>query len=129
MRTMLVSVLGVLSQWGMAANAQQQAGPPPDLSAATSGYLAHPPTKRLFFFTSNPKSMGRPALVVRPAQAPVSGGFLRPYSIADPVPQNPSQPTLKFPPTGLIPLKSQSPQDVWRFLRPKNSRLFFFSKP
>ena len=149
MRTTLVSMLAVLAQWGNPASAQPQAGALPAWPAATNGYLAHPPMKRLFFFMSDPKNIdrpavfgrpsapkdigrpaafGRPAVFGQPAQAPGTGGFLRPYSITDPVRQNPAHPTLKFPPTGLLPLESPPPQDLW-FLRPKNSRLFFFSKP
>ena len=143
MRTTLVSVLAVLAQWGTAANPQPQAGTPPAWPAATNGYLAHPPTKRLFFFMSDPKNIGRPAVfgrpsdrknIVRPAvfgrpvQATGTGGFLWPHSFTDPVSQNLAHPTLKFPATGLLPLASPPPQNLW-FLRPKNSRLFFFSKP
>jgi hypothetical protein len=143
MRTTLVSVLAVLAQWGIQANAQPQAGVLPAWPAATSGYLAHPPTKRLFFFMSDPKNIGRPAVFGRPsdrkntfrpavfgrpAQTPGTGSFLWPYSFTDPVSQNPAFPTLKFPPTGLLPLESSPRKDLW-FLRPKNPRLFFFSKP
>ena len=144
MRTTLVLALAILAQWGIPANAQPQAGALPAGPAATNGYLAHPPTKRLFFFISDPKNMGRPAVFERPsdsqnigrpvvfgrpAQASGMGGFLRPYFITDPVLLNPANPTLKVPPTGLPPLDSLPQQDLWRFLRPKNSRLFFFSKP
>ena len=66
MRTTLVSVLAVLAQWGILANAQPQAGALPAWPAATNGYLAHPPTKRLFFFMSDPKNIGRPAVFGRP---------------------------------------------------------------
>src|SRR5215831_14372987 len=143
MRTTLVSVLAVLAQWGILANAQPQAGALPAWPAATNGNFAHPPTKRLFFFMSDPKNIGRPAVfgrpsdlknIVRPAvfgrpvQATGTGGFLWPHSFTDPVSQNLAHPTLKFPPTGLLPLESPPPQDLW-FLRPKNSRPFFFSKP
>ena len=144
MRTTLVSVLAVLAQWGILANAQPQAGALPAWPAATNGYLAHPPMKRLFFFTSDPKNIGRPvferpsdrknvvrpALFGRPAQAPSTGGFLWPYSFTftAPVFPNPAHPTLKFPSTGLLQLESPPPQDLW-FLRPKNAKLFFFSKP
>jgi len=143
MRTTLVSVLAVLAQWGVLGNAQQQSGPLPAWPAATNGYMAHPPTNRLFFFISDPKNIGRPAVfgrpaatksIVRPAvfgrpaQAPDTGGFLRSYSITDLVFQNRVHPTLKTPPTGLLPLESPPPQNLW-FLRHKNSRLFFFSKP
>jgi hypothetical protein len=143
MRTTLVSVLAVLAQWGTAANPQPQAGTPPAWPAATNGYLAHPPTKRLFFFTSDPKNIGRPAVLGRPSDrknvvrssvfgrpvpAPGPGGFHWPYSFTDPLSQNLAYPTLKFPPTGLIPLESPPQGDLW-FLRPKNPRLFFFSKP
>ena len=141
MRTTLVSVLAFLA-WGILV-AQPQAGALPAWPAATNGYLAHPPTKRLFFFTSDPKNIGRPAVFGRPsdrkntfrpavfglpAQAPGTGGFLRPYSITNLAPRNPADPTLKFSPTGLLPLESPPPQDL-RLLRPKNPRLFFFSKP
>ena len=141
MRTTLVSVLAVLAQWGILANAQPQAGPLPAWPGATNGYLAHPPTKRLFFFMSDPKNIAgpavfgrpsdrtnivRPAVFGRPAQTPGTGGFLWPYSFTAPVSQNSALPRLKFPPTGL--LESPPPQNLW-FLRPKNSKLFFFSKP
>ena len=135
MRTTLVSVLAVLAQWGIQANAQQQAGALSAWPAATNVY--HPPTKRLFFFTSEPKNIVRPAVfgrpsdrksIVRPTQAPGTSGFLWPYSFTDAISQNPTHPTLKIPPTGLLPLESPPPQNLW-FLRHKNSRLFFFSKP
>jgi hypothetical protein len=77
---------------------------------------------------SDRKNIFRPAVFGRPAQASGTGGFLWPYSFTAPVYQNPANPTLKFPPTGLLPLESPPPQDLW-FLRPKNSQLFFFSKP
>jgi hypothetical protein len=142
MRTTLVSVLAVLAQWGILAKAQPQAGALPAWPAATNGYLVHPPTKRLFFFMSDPKNIGRPlfgrpsdrknivrpAVFGRPAQAPSTGGFLWPYSFTAPVFQNSAHPTLKSPPTGLLQLESPSSRDLW-FLRPKNSRLGFFSKP
>ena len=143
MRATLVSVLAVLAQFGTLANAQPQAGALPAWPAATNWYLGHPPTKRLFFFTSDPKDIGRPAVFGqpsdrkntfrpavfrRPAQALRTGGFLWPYSFVDPLYQNPVHPTLKFPPTGLLPMESPPPRDFW-FLRPKNPRLFFFSKP
>lgn len=129
MRTTLVSVLAVLAQWGIPANAQPQAGTRPAWPAATNGYFAHPPTKRLFFFMSDPKNIGRPAVFGRPAQTPRPGSFLLPYSITDPVLQNPAHPTLKFPPTGLLPKETLPPQDLWKLLRPRDSRLFFFGKP
>src|SRR6516164_5365338 len=103
MRTTLVSVLAVLGQWGILANAQPQAGALQAWPAATNGYMAHPPTKRLFFFMSDPKNIGRPAVfgrpsdrknvvrpavLGRPAQAPGTGGFLWPYSFTDAVSQN-----------------------------------------
>src|SRR5262245_55397318 len=143
MRTTLVSMLAVLAQWGILANAQPQAGALQAWPAATNGYVAHPPTKRLFFFMSDPKNIGspalfgrpsdrknfgRPAAFGRPAQATGTGGFLWPHSFTDPFSQSLAQPTLKFPEAGLLPLKSPPPQN-FRFLRPKNSRLFFFSKP
>ncbi len=62
MRTTLVFALAILAQWGIPANAQPQAGALPVGPAATNWYLAHPPTKRLFFFISDPKNMGRPAV-------------------------------------------------------------------
>jgi len=129
MRMTLVSVLAVLSQWGFPANAQQQAGALPAWPTVPNGYWAHPPTKRLFFFMSDPKNIGRPPVFVQPAHAPGMGRFFRPFSITGLIPQNPPHPTLKFPSTGLRPLESLPPQDFRRFLRPKNSRLFFFSKP
>jgi len=128
MRKTLFSVLALLAQWGIPTNAQALSpsqSPWPDI---TSGYLSHPPTRRLFFFISDPKDMGRPVVFGQPAQVPRTGGFLRPKSIANPGPQDPAHPTLKFPPTGLIPVETRPPQDFWRF-RPKNSRLFFFTKP
>ena len=142
MRTTLVSVLAVLAQWGILANAQPQAGALPGWPAATNGYLVHPPTKRLFFFMSDPKNIGRPEYgrpadrknIVRPAvfgrsaQAAGKGGFLWPYSFTAPVSQNPAHPNLKFPQTSLQPLQSLPRHDLW-FPKPKNSRLFFFSKP
>ena len=136
MRTTLVSVLAVLAQWGILANAQPQAGALPAWPAATNGYLVHPPTKRLFFFAAEPEKIVRPVFgrpsdgknIVRPAQTPSTGGFLWPYSFTAPGFQNPAHPTLKFPSTGLLPLESPAHQDLW-FLMPKNSRLFFFSKP
>src|ERR1035437_5546876 len=129
MRTMLVSVLAVLAQLGIPANAQSQGGALPAWSAVPNGYWVHPPTKRLFFFMSAPKNIGQPPVFGRPAHAPGTGGFFRPFSITGPIPQNPPPPTLKFPSTGLRPLESLPPQDFRRFLRLKNSRLYFFSKP
>jgi hypothetical protein len=129
MRTFMVSVLAVLAQWGIPANAQTQPGALPAWSAVTNGYGAHPPTKRLFFFMSDPKNSGRPPVFGQAAHAPSTGGFFRPFSITGPIPQNPPHPTLKFPSTELRPLESLPPQDFRRFLRPNNSRLFFFSKP
>ena len=145
MRTTLVSVLVILAQWGMPAHAQPQTGAlPTAVPAAPNGHSTYTPTKRLFFFTPDPKNMGRPAVFGRPsdpmnvgrpavfgrpAQALGTGGFPRSYSIINSVPRNPAHPTLRFSPTGLLPLESQPPQNLWRFLRPKNSRLFFFSKP
>jgi hypothetical protein len=142
MRTTLVSMLTVLAHWGILANAQQQAVAPPAWPTAPNGYVAHPPTKRLFFFTSDPKNIGGPAVIGRPSapknifrpaafgprpQAPGREGLLQPYSITGLVLQNPAHPTLKIPPTGLLPLESSPPQNRW-FLKHKNSRLFFFSK-
>jgi hypothetical protein len=128
MRTTLVSVLVILAQWRMPAYAQQAGALPTSVPAASNGYLPHPLAKRLFFFASDPKNMERPA--ARPAvQTPGPGGFLRPDYIAPQSPQPSSYPTLKFAATGLLPLESSPPQDLWRFLRPKNTRLFFFSKP
>ena len=94
MRTTVVSVLAVLAQWGIPANAQPQAGALPAWSAVPNGYWAHPPTRRLFFFMSDPKNIGRPLVVGRPAQAPGMGSFFRPFSITGPIPQNPPHPTL-----------------------------------
>jgi hypothetical protein len=124
----MVSMLAVAAQWGILANAQPQTGAMPAWPTATSGYLAHPPTNRLFFFLSDPMNIGRPAVFGQPAKAPGTGGFLRPYSITALAPRNPAHPTLKFRSMGLLPLESPRPQDL-RLLRPKNSRLFFFSKP
>jgi len=119
MRTTLMSVMVVLAQWGLPANAQSQASPP-----APSGYVAHPPAKRLFFFTSDPMDLGRPAMFGNPAQAP-----RRPYFLTNPVPRNPAHGALTFPPTGLVPLESLPSQNLWKFFRPQHSRLFFFTKP
>lgn len=132
MRMTLVSALAFLLQWGMPANAQPQAGPQSTVPAGTN----HPATNRLFFFPSDHQNIGRPVFgrpsepwnIVRPA-TPLTGRFLPRYSIAVPVYQQPTHPTLKFPPTGLLPLESLPPRDVWKFLKPKNTRLFFFSKP
>jgi tetratricopeptide (TPR) repeat protein len=103
MRTTLVSVLAVLAQWGIPANAQPQAGALPAWSAAPNGYWVHPPTKRLFFFMSDPKNIGRPPVFGQPAHAPGTGGFFRPFSITGPIPQNPppSNPEISLdgPPT------------------------------
>ena len=125
MRTTLFSVLAVLAQWGIPANAQPQAGTPPTWPTVTNGYLAHRPTKRLFFFISDPKNMGRATLFGRPAQPAAPGSFLAPESITNPVPHT----TVKFPSTGLLPKETLPPQDLRRFLKPKNSKLFFFGKP
>ena len=143
MRTTLVSMLAVLAQWAIIANAQPQAGALPAWPAATNGNWAHPSTKRLFFFVgsrtvgqpalfgrpSDPNNIGRSAVFGRPAQSPDTGGFLRPYSIPETFSPISVHPTLIFPPTGLLPLESLPPQDLWRFFRPKNSRLFYFPKP
>jgi hypothetical protein len=72
MRTTLVSVLAVLAQWGIPANAQPQAGALPAWSAVPNGYWVHPPTKRLFFFMSDPKNIGQPrAAYFDPSPLPV----------------------------------------------------------
>lgn len=125
MRTTLFSVLAILALRGIPADAQSPAGPLSARPPATNRYLAQPTTKR-FFFTSDPKTIGQPAVFGRPATSPGTNRFLRPYAIAAPVPQ---APTLKFPLTGLRPLAGQPPQDFRRFLKPTNTRLFFFSKP
>jgi hypothetical protein len=118
MRTTLVSVLAVLAHCGVLGNAQQQSGALPAWPSPTNGYVAHPPTNRLFFFMSDPKDIGgpaatksilRPSVFGRPAQAPDTGGF-RSYSITNLVFQNPVHPTLRIPPTGLLPLQSPQPQ-------------------
>ena len=129
MRTTLVSVLAVLAQWGISANAQPQAGTLPASSTVPNGYWAHPSTKRLFFFTSDTKKAARPPVFGQAAHAPGMGGLFPPFSITAPIPQNPPHPTLKFTSTGLRPLESLPPQDFRRFLKPKSSGLFFFSKP
>jgi hypothetical protein len=129
MRTTLVSVLAVLAQLAIPANAQSQAGALPAWSAGPNGYWVHPLTKRLFFFMSDPKNIGQPPVFGRPGNTPGTGGFFRPFSITGPIPQNPPHPTLKLPSTGLRPLESLAPQDFRRFLRPKSSQMFFFSKP
>ena len=118
MRMTLVSVLAVLAHCGVLGNAQQQSGALPAWPSPTNGYVAHPPTNRLFFFMSDPKDIGgpaatksilRPSVFGRPAQAPDTGGF-RSYSITNLVFQNPVHPTLRIPPTGLLPLQSPQPQ-------------------
>jgi hypothetical protein len=129
MRTTLVSLLAILAQCGILATAQSQGGALTAWSTVPNGYSVHPPTKRLFFFMSDPKNIGQSPVFERPAHAPGTGGFFRPFSIAGPISQNPPYPALKFPSTGLRPLESLSPQDFRTFLRPKNSRLFFFNKP
>src|ERR1017187_4151779 len=60
MRTTLVSVLAVLAQLGIPANAQSQGGTLPAWSAVPNGDWVHPPTTRLFFFMSDPKNIGQP---------------------------------------------------------------------
>ena len=72
MRTTLVSVLAVLAQWGISANAQPQAGTLPASSTVPNGYWAHPSTKRLFFFTSDPNTTVQPPVFVKPAHARVA---------------------------------------------------------
>jgi hypothetical protein len=119
MRTTLALVLGVLA-WGMAGNAQPQASAQSTTPPATSGYRGNPPAKR-FFFTADPRTLGQPAIK--------SSGALRPDAPADQAPQSRVYPTLRFPLTGLLPLASQPSQDFRRFLKPKNTRLFFFTKP
>src|SRR5579863_2539943 len=104
MRTTLILALAVLAQWGIPANAQPQAAALPQGPAATNGYSAQPPTTRLFFFISDPKNIGRPAVFERPSdsrsigrpavfgrpeQAVGTGGFLRPYFLTDAIPRNP----------------------------------------
>jgi hypothetical protein len=127
MRATLVSMLAVLAQWAIPANGQLQTGALPSSPAANNGYFAHPPARRLFFFASDPKLTGAPALFGQPAQARGTTGFLWPYSFTAPVSRNPAHPTLKLTPAGLLPLESPPPR-LW-LLRSKNSRLFFFSKP
>src|SRR4051812_16788927 len=119
MRTRLISALVILAQWGLPAYGQRQAGAMPSSGpAATNGYVRAVPAKRLFFFMRDPKDTGQPA-----ARGPRSNPITRP------VPPASGYSALRFPPTGLIPVESAPPRDLWRFLKPENSRLFFFSKP
>jgi hypothetical protein len=128
MRTTLVSVLVILAQWGMAAYAQSQTNVLPTAGpAATGRYLPHPLAKRLFFFTSDHKTIGRPAQRGPAAQAPGIGG-VRPVYNPRPISAPSGYSNLEFHPAGLLPLESVPPQDLRRFLRPKNSRLFFFTR-
>jgi len=118
MRTTLFSVLVLLAQWGTPANAQRRpVAPATAAPAATNANVSHPFAQRLFFFTSDPKSFGRQPAARVPA-APARGSFLLPAGYS----------TLKFRTTGMAPLQSPPPQDFWRFLKPKNTRLFFFNK-
>ena len=114
MRTTLVSVLAVLAQWGIPANAQPQAGTLPASSAVPNGYWAHPSTKRLFFLCRTPRTSARPPVFGQPAHAPGMGGLFSPFSITAPIPQNPPHPTLKFtldgPPTAGKPASAGFPE-------------------
>jgi hypothetical protein len=123
MRMTMISVLVVLAHLAVPANAQSQAAPSPAWSVS-NGYFVHPPSNRLFFFMSDPKNIGQPPVLVRPAHPPASRGFIQPFSFTAPIPRSLSHPTLKSP-----SLESMPPQDFRKFLRPKNSRLFYFSKP
>ena len=118
MRTTLVSLLAVLAQWGLPASAQPQMGTQSPGPAVTNEYVAPLPTKR-FFFLSDPKTVGQPAVFARPTQTLRTSGFRRPYV----------QPIVRFRPTSLLPPASPPSQDFWRFLKPKNTRLFYFTKP
>ena len=127
MRTTLVSVLVILGQWGMPAYAQLQAGAQATPGATvTGGYVSHPLAKRLFFFMPDAKNMGRSVARVTPAQKP--GHEFQPNYHVRPVAQSAGFPNLKFYPTGMRPVESQPPQDFRKLLRPRNSRLFFFTK-
>ncbi len=139
MRPMLVSMLAVLGLWAIPANARPQAGLPAS-PASENGYLAHPSTNRLFFFSSDQTkravafgqsemtTASRP-LVFRPAQATATGGFARPYFVPDPLFHNPVLPSLKLSPTGLMPAGVSPQQKIRRIFRPEKARLYFFAKP
>jgi hypothetical protein len=113
MRTTFVSLVIVLAQWGSPVFAQ---GPP--------GLTTPQPTAKRFFFVSAPRIGG--TVFGGPSQAPT---LSRPFSLVNRAPRQPIQPTLRFTPTSLRLPESQPRQDLWRFLKPKNTRLFFFTKP
>lgn len=124
MRTTLISVLAVLAQWGIPANAQSQGG----TSLATpNGNWVRPTTNRVFFFTSDYNKAGQAPTLKREAAAPGSGGFVRNFSTTAPIPRSSPPPNPKFSPLVLRPLGSLPPENFRRLLRPK--KLFFFSKP
>ena len=128
MRTTLFLLLAVLAQWGIPAKAQSQTAARPAWSAP-NGYWNHPSTKRLYFFSSDPNSVGRPAAFQRTAPTPRTSRFFRPFSFATLVFPNPAPSTLRSPSTQLRPLGIASPANRWFFVKPKNTRLFYFSKP
>ena len=144
MRTMLVSVLVLLAQSGIPANAQPQAGAPSSRPAAASGSWAHPSTNRLFFFVADPKDtagrlmfahpsdskiVGRPVVFGRPPATTRTFGLLHPLPITNALPQYSTRPMVESRRVGLLPGESLPPQDLWRLYKPKKSRLFFFGKP
>ena len=136
MRTMLVSVLAVLAQLAIPANAQPQAAAQPASPAATNGYVAQPPAKRVFFFRV-PRQKGPEPIVLRPLDLKYTSGSAeswrpsqapghRTWFFANPAAQIAAHPTLEFQP---LTLESMPPQDIRKILRPRTNRLFFFSKP
>ncbi len=125
MRTILISVLVILARSGPPAYAQmQRATRPTSPAAAANGNAAHPLAQRLYFYMSDPMGIKRPARA-HAAQPSSARGFVRPNDIT----RTSGFSTLRFPATGLRPLPNQPSQDPWRLLKPKNTRLFFFSKP
>ena len=129
MRTICSSMLAFLMQGWLAVHAQPQAQTGPASSAVPNGNWTRPSTRRLFFFSSDSNGVARPAMFARPAQAPASVGLFRPFSFTGTPARNFSHQGLRSPFTGLRPLPTPSLRIRWDFVRPKNSKLFYFSKP
>src|SRR5689334_2734171 len=116
MQTTLVSVLVIVAQWGIPANAQTPASRPLTSGpAATNRYSPHPLAKRLLFVVSDPKTMGRTAARTPAPHAAGAGGFLRPSYMPRRVGPPSSASTLEFHPTGMLPVKSSPPPDSLKF--------------
>jgi hypothetical protein len=129
MRTTLVLVLAFFAQPGIQGRAQQQVEALPTGPGVTNWHFTHPSTERLFFFTSDPNDTWRPVTFVRPMQPLRTGGLVRPSATTTHVFRTYAIPPLTFPPIGLLPAERTQHQNFVKLLRPKNTKLFFFTKP